>query len=246
MEIRRVGMVGAGVMGGGIAQSLAVAGYEVALYDIGADVVSKAFDIILTGRFGLERAIARGKLTGDPTEIVSRIEAVGDLEEMAGVDLVIEAVSEDLQLKQRVFAELDTTVKPEALFATNTSGFPIIEVAARVSPARLERFAGMHFASPVPVMKMCELVHTPHTSADTLSTLRAVAEDMGKVVSLVRDTPGTYGFILNRVFAAARREADKIVADGIATPEDVDRAMINGRNWPVGFYGPEGARTGWV
>ena len=160
--------------------------------------------------------------------------------------MVIEAVPENLELKQAVFAEIDGIVKPDAVFASNTSGYVIEEIARDVSDRRKTLMAGMHFASPVPVMRMCEVIYTPQTSDETVRTAVGVAERMGKAVSMVRDTPGTYGFILNRVFAAARREADKIVADGIATKEDVDKAMVTGRNWPVGFYGSGGARTGWL
>jgi 3-hydroxyacyl-CoA dehydrogenase len=139
-----------------------------------------------------------------------------------------------------VFAELDGMVKPGAIFATNTSGFCIADVARDVSDARKPLFVGMHFSNPVTTMRMCEVIYTPETSQETIDTTKGLAEAGGKVVSMVKDAPGTYGFILNRVFGAAYREAKAIVDAGIATPEDVDKAMITGRNWPSGFFGSRG------
>jgi 3-hydroxyacyl-CoA dehydrogenase len=109
-----------------------------------------------------------------------------------------------------------------------------------VSPARKPLFVGMHFSNPVPTMRMCEIIYTPETSEETIATVRGLAEAAGKVVSMVKDTPGTYGFLLNRIFGAARREANAIVEAGIATKEDIDKAMITGRNWPSGFFGSRG------
>ena len=109
-----------------------------------------------------------------------------------------------------------------------------------VSEARRPLFGGMHFSNPVPTMKMCEVISTPQTSADTIEAIKGVAEKAGKAAIMVKDQPGSYGFILNRVFAAARREAEAIVDAGLATPEDVDRAMMTGRNWPAGFFGERG------
>ena len=185
--------------------------------------------------------------TGDPAGFAGLLEFEPDLETaVADADVIVENAPENLELKQKVFKELDGIVKPDAIFTSNTSGFVIAEIARDVSPERKKLFAGMHFASPVPAMRMCEVIYTPETSPETAEAVKGVAEKAGKVVSMVKDMPGTYGFILNRVFAAARREADKIVADGIATREDVDKAMMTGRNWPVGFYNSRGTRTGWL
>jgi len=246
-DVRTIGVLGGGVMGGGIGQIAAVAGYEVVIRDLTPEVVERTIHTILDTKFGLRQGVERGKLAADQLQpTIDRINVTTDIEELAGVDFVIEAVPEKLELKQEVFRDLDKLVKPEAVFTSNTSGFVISDIARDVSEVRRALFAGMHFASPVPAMKMCEVIYTPETSEETIATVRGVAERMGRVVSMVKDAPGTYGFILNRVFAAARREADKIVADGIATREDVDKAMINGRNWPVGFYGSRGVRTGWL
>ena len=246
-DVRRIGVLGGGVMGGGIGQVAAVAGFEVVIRDLTDELVEKTRTTIVDTRFGLKRGVELGKIDeADLPAIIDRISFSTNVDALADVDFVIEAIPERLPLKQEAFAELDKVVKPDAIFTSNTSGFVIADIARDVSDARKPFFAGMHFASPVPAMKMCEVISTEDTSEETTQTVRDVAERMGKIVSMVKDAPGTYGFILNRVFAAARREADKIVADGIATREDVDKAMIHGRNWPVGFYGSRGVRTGWL
>jgi len=245
-EVRKIGIVGGGVMGGGIGQVMAIAGYQVLIRDLTPEILARTRETILETRFGLKRAVEIGKLPAGQLEpVVANLFFTTDLRDLRDCDFIIEAVPERLELKQAVFAELDGIVKPEAVFTSNTSGFVIQDVARDVSEARKALFAGMHFASPAPVMKMCEVVYTPQTSPETVETVRGLAERAGKVVSMVRDTPGTYGFILNRVFAAARREAQKIVEDGIATPEDVDKAMMNGRNWPSAFFNDR-ARSGWL
>ena len=240
-QIKHIGVMGGGVMGGGIAQVLAVAGFAVSIRDLTEALLTDTRAEIEERKWSLKRAVERGKLGFDQALVaMARIQYTTEVRNLAGCDLIIEAVPEKLDLKQQVFAELDDIVKPNAIFATNTSGFVIADVFARVSGERKRAALGMHFSNPVPVMTMCELVYTPETSESTLDVARGVAEKAGRAVSLVKDTPGTYGFILNRVFAAAYREAKKIVDEGIATPEDVDRAMITGRNWPAGFFGHRG------
>jgi 3-hydroxybutyryl-CoA dehydrogenase len=241
-DVKTIGILGGGVMGGGIAQVMAVGGFEVVVRDLDDDLIAKSRDAVFESRWGMKRAVEIGKLRFDDcVAAMERISFTTRLEDLADVDFVIEAIPEQLELKQQEFAKLDEIVKPEAIFCSNTSGFVIAEVARDVSEGRKSLFAGMHYASPVPAMKMCEVIYTPQTLPEVTETVSGVAERAGKVVSLVKDTPGTYGFILNRVFAAARREADAIVEAGIATKEDVDKAMINGRNWPAGFYTASGA-----
>jgi len=240
-QVRTIGVLGGGVMGGGIAQVLAVAGYDVVVRDLTDELIQQTKDAIFESRWGMKRAVEIGKLPFDrAVEAMPRISFSTDLAALKDVDFLIEAVPERLDLKQRVFAEIDAVVKPQAIFVSNTSGFPIADVSRDVSEARRPLFGGMHFSNPVPSMKMCEVIVTPQTSADTVEAIRGVAEKCGKLICMVQDAPGTYGFILNRVFDAARREADAIVAAGIATPEDVDRAMMTGRNWPAAFYGERG------
>jgi 3-hydroxybutyryl-CoA dehydrogenase len=240
-DVKKIGMVGGGVMGGGIAQVLAVAGYEVVVRDLNDEIIEATRDAIFESKWGMKRAVEVGKLPWDKCqEAMQRLTFTTDLKDLADVDMIIEAVPERLELKQAVFAELDEIVKPDAIFTSNTSGFVIAEIAENVLESRKQQFAGMHFFNPVPVMKACEVIHTSQTSQDTVDAVKGVAEKAGKVTSLVKDMPGTYGFIVNRIYAAARREADKLVEDGIASKEDIDKAMITGRNWPVGFYGGRG------
>lgn len=240
-DVKTIGCLGGGVMGGGIAQVFAVAGYDVVVRDIDGAAIARTRHAIEDGKWGVKRAVERGKLAfDDALAAMARIRYTTDLAPLADCDVLIEAIPENLELKQKAFAELDELVGPDAIFASNTSGFCIQELARDVSAARKERFLGMHFSNPVSVMRMCEVVWTPQNSPEVIETARRLAEAAGKEVSLVRDTPGTYGFILNRVFAAAAREARAIVEAGIATREDVDRAMITGRNWPSGFFGGRG------
>jgi 3-hydroxybutyryl-CoA dehydrogenase len=240
-DIKKVGVLGGGIMGGGIAQTYAVAGYDVAVRDINEDAINATRHAIFDGKWGIKRGVERGKLAfDDAIAAMNRVTLGESLEVLADCDIVIEAIPEKLELKQKVFAELDGVVKPTAIFASNTSGFVIAEVGRDVSATRKPLFVGMHFSNPVTTMKMCEVIYTPETSQDTIEAARQLAEAGGKVVSMVKDTPGTYGFLLNRIFGAAYREAKAIVDAGIATPEDVDKAMITGRNWPSGFFGARG------
>lgn len=240
-DVKKIGLLGGGVMGGGIAQVLAVAGYEVVIRDLNDEVLEATRDAIIESKWGMKRAVEVGKLPWDKCQdAMHRLSYTTDLKDLADVDMLIEAVPEKLELKQSVFAEIDEIVKPDAIFVSNTSGFVIAEIAENVLESRKQQFAGMHFFNPVPVMKACEVIYTPQTSQDTIDAVKGVAEKAGKVTSLVKDMPGTYGFIVNRIYAAARREADKLVEDGIATKEDIDKAMVAGRNWPVGFYASRG------
>jgi len=240
-DVKTIGVLGGGVMGGGIGQIAALAGYDVVIRDLNDEINEATRESVYESRWGLKRAVEIGKLGfDDAMAAMERFSFTTELGDLSEVDLVIEAVPERLELKQEVFAELDAIAKPDAIFASNTSGFVIAEIAAQCSDERKTRFAGMHFSNPVPTMKMCEVVYTSETSQETTDTCVGVAEACGKVVSMVRDAPGTYGFLLNRIFAAARREADAIVDAGIASQEDIDRAMITGRNWPSGFYGQRG------
>jgi 3-hydroxybutyryl-CoA dehydrogenase len=240
-NVRTVGQLGGGIMGGGIAQVLALGGYNVVIRDINEEVIDATRESIFDGKWGIKRGVERGKIAfNEAIAAMERITFTTELNGLRDVDFLIEAIPEKLELKQQVFAELDGLVKPGAIFATNTSGFCIADVARDVSAERKPLFVGMHFSNPVTTMRMCEVIYTPETSEETIATTRGLAEAADKVVSMVKDTPGTYGFILNRVFGAAYREAKAIVDAGIATPEDVDKAMITGRNWPAGFFGARG------
>ncbi|MGH2632314.1 MAG: 3-hydroxyacyl-CoA dehydrogenase family protein [Tepidiformaceae bacterium] len=240
-EIKKVGVLGGGIMGGGIAQVTAIAGLPVVVRDINEEAIETTRHAVCDGKWGMKRAVERGKLSyDDATAAMARVSYSINLSALADCDLIIEAVPEKLELKQAVFAELDGVAKPSAIFASNTSGFVIAEVARDVSEARKALFVGMHYSNPVTTMRMCEVIYTPESSEDAIQAAKQLAEAQGKAVSMVRDTPGTYGFLLNRIFGAAYREARAIADAGIASKEDIDKAMITGRNWPAGFFGGRG------
>ena len=240
-QIKHIGVLGGGVMGGGIAQVTALGGFSVTVRDLTQQIIDDTREEVVDRKWGVKRAVERGKLGYDQAAAaLELISYTTELEDLRDCDLIIEAVPEKLELKQEVFKELDGIIKPEAIFASNTSGFVVAEIASEVSEDRKPLCCGMHYSNPVPVMRMLEVIYTPETSQDTIEAAAGVGEKSQRAVSLVKDVPGTYGFILNRVFAAARREALQIVEDGIATEEDIDKAMVTGRNWPAGFFGARG------
>jgi len=240
-DVKTVGALGGGIMGGGIAQVFALAGYNVVIRDINDEAIEAARHALCDGKWGIKRAVERGKVNFDDAIVgMARVSYTTKVEDLANCDIIIEAIPEKLELKQQVFAELDGIVKPEAIFASNTSGFCIQDVARDVSADRKTKFVGMHFSNPVPTMRMCEVVYTPESTEENVQTVRQLGEAAGKAVSMVKDTPGTYGFLLNRIFGAAAREARLIAEQGIASKEDIDKAMITGRNWPSAFFGSRG------
>ena len=240
-QVKHVGVVGGGIMGGGIAQVIAAAGYRVTIKDISDQIIEETREGLVEGKWGVKRAVEKGKLGYDTAaQVIKLVDFTTDNADLKNCDVIIEAVPEKLELKQAVFKELDKVVKPEAIFTSNTSGLVIQEIAEAVTDERKTRFLGMHFSNPVPVMSMCEVITTPQATADSIEAIVGIAKASKRAVSMVKDMPGTYGFILNRVFAAAAKEARKIVDDGLATPEDVDKAMITGRNWPAAFFGNRG------
>jgi 3-hydroxybutyryl-CoA dehydrogenase len=245
--IDTVGIVGGGVMGAGIGQSLAVSGLNVIIRDIEDSLIEKARATIVDGRYGLKRGVERGKTSQEEADAaLERVSFTTKVEDLKDVDLVIEAVPENLDLKKKVWAELDAIVKADAIFATNTSGLAIVDLAQAVSDARKAKFIGMHYFSPVPVMKIVELVHAEATSEETIKALEEVCMRMGKASIRVKDAPGKYGFVANRIYFAAVREAQAVLSEGIATAEDINKAMVMGFNWPVGPLAMvEGATKGW-
>ncbi len=247
MTIKTIGVVGGGVMGSGIAQALAVGGAQVTIRDVNDEMIAKSRSTIVEGRYGLERGVERGKTTrADADAALARLSWTTDIGGLAKVDLIIEAVPEDLGLKKRVFGELDGIVKADAIFASNTSGLAISDLNKAVSEARRPRFIGMHFFSPAPVMKLVEIIHAPETSEETIAAVEEMCARAGKATVRVKDAPGRYGFIANRIYFAAVREAQKVLEEGIATPEDINKAMVMGFNWPVGPLAMiEGATKGW-
>jgi 3-hydroxybutyryl-CoA dehydrogenase len=225
--VSRLGVVGAGQMGGGIAQVAAAAGLEVVLLDASRAAAER-------GRAAIEaqlgRQVDKGKLAaGERDATLRRIsiaEAVAGLRE---VDFVIEAASEDATLKGRLFADLDGVCRPDAILASNTSSIGITGLGARTR--RPDKVIGMHFMNPVPVMKLCELIRGLATSDQTYETTRALAEKLGKTTVVSRDVPG---FIVNRVLAPMINEAIFAFSEGLASAEDIDRAIQLGLNHPMG------------
>lgn len=217
-EITRLGIVGAGTMGAGIAQLAAGAGCEVVLCDVSAEVVERGISRV---RAGFERGVERGRMTGEARDAaLGRVRAATALGELRDAQLVIEAVSEDLTLKRQIFAELARVCGPEAILASNTSSLSITAIANGVE--RPERVAGMHFFNPAPVMALVEVIGGALTSAETLDTITALAERLGKTPVRAQDTPG---FIVNRVARPFTGEALRIVSEGIATVPQVDRIV---------------------
>jgi 3-hydroxybutyryl-CoA dehydrogenase len=239
-------VLGAGVMGTGIAQVLATVGHHATCYDPAAPQLDRAAALLRTGRYGLERAVERGKLTAEQADsAASRVKFTDSLvSALDRVDIVIEAVPEDLGLKMRVFAELDALAPREAILASNTSGLSITSLACITT--RPEQVIGWHWSSPAQVMRMAEIVTTPETSAETVDTVCGLARECGKRPVVVRDEPKAWGFAANRVYTAMVNEARRVVAQGIVSAEGLDQLLVDGWGWPVGPLAMiKGATDGW-
>jgi 3-hydroxybutyryl-CoA dehydrogenase len=225
--VHKVGVLGAGQMGHGIAQVAAQAGYTVVLRDVEPRFVDKGLDGI---RRNLDRAVSKGKTTeAERNAILGRVTGTTDLKQLADCDLVIEAIVENLEVKKKVWQELDAIVKPAAVFASNTSSIPITLLAAQTK--RAPRFIGMHFFNPVPVMKLVELIRGVETAPETVHLVKEAGEKMGKTVLEVNDYPG---FVSNRVLMPMINEAIFCLHEGVATRESIDGVMKLGMNHPMG------------
>ncbi len=241
----KVGVIGAGVMGTGIAQALAVAGAAVVVRDLDSAVLDRSAREVRGGRFGLESAVARGKITEEQAaQALERISLTTELADVAGVDLVVEAVPEKLALKIGLFRELDRLTAPHAVLASNSSGFPIAALAAATD--RPAQVIGWHWASPAPVMRLAEIVRTPQTAQATVDLVCRLAAAAGKNPVVINDQATAWGYVANRVYAAAVREANQILAEGVATTEQVDTLLKDCFRWPAGPYEMSaGAGSGW-
>ncbi len=227
MKISKIGIVGAGQMGNGIAHVAAQAGYDVILQDLDETLVAKGLATI--GK-NLQRGVDKGRMTPEDKEaVLARIEGAVDLKAMAGCQLVVEAVVENLEVKLDLFARLDSICGPEALLATNTSSISITRIAA--ATGRPDKVIGMHFMNPVPVMKLVEVIRGLGTSDETCSAVRELAGVMGKEPVECRDFPG---FISNRVLMPMINEAVCCFQEGVAEPEAIDTIMKLGMNHPMG------------
>jgi len=222
-------VVGAGFMGSGIAQVMAAAGYDVVLMDIADGFVRKGVAAIEKNLAG---SVAKGKLAeADKTATLGRIIATTELTPARDCDLVIEAIIENKQAKMDLYRQLEEICPPHVFFASNTSSIPITELATATK--RPDRFAGMHFFSPVPVMKLVEIIRGLKTADATVQVIQELTDRIGKVGVLVKDGPG---FLVNRVNAALRNEVYNCLAEGVATIEDIDKALKFGLGHPMGPF----------
>ncbi len=227
MNIKKIGIIGAGTMGHGIALVSAQAGYDVLLHDVKDEYVKKGLASV--EKF-VDKSVEKGKMTPeDKTQIMGHIHGTTRLEEFTDADLIIEAIVEQAAIKKEVFKKLDTICKKDALFASNTSTIPITDLAS--STKRPDRFIGMHFMNPVPLMKLVEVIRGLRTSDETTLVITQLAEKMGKTPIEVNDGPG---FISNRVLFAMINEAIFCLQDGTGTVQSIDNVMKLGMNHPMG------------
>ena len=228
MKIRRVAVLGAGIMGSGIAQVVAMAGFDVIMRDIEAGFVDKGLSTIKTY---LDRAVEKGKVEAESaTAAMARIEGTTDIgAAVAEADFVIEAVVESMSVKKTVFAELDALCKPETILASNTSGLSITEIASVTR--RPDKVLGVHFFNPAPLMELVELVRGYLTSDDTFEVTKGFIGQLGKTAIEVKECPG---FAVNRILCPMINEAVFVYSEGIASAEDIDQAMVLGANHPIG------------
>ncbi len=226
-DIVKIGVVGAGTMGNGIAQVAAASGYEVVMADIKEEFVEKGMAAISKS---LDRLVKKEKITGEEKDaILGRVHGTVDLNDMADCQLVVEAVLENLDIKKHVFAELNTICPPETIFASNTSSISITSIA--VATGRPDQFIGMHFMNPVPMMKLVEVIRGLGTSDETTQVICETAERMGKTTAMSNDYPG---FIANRILMPMINEAIYCLMEGVGTPEDIDTVMKLGMAHPMG------------
>jgi 3-hydroxybutyryl-CoA dehydrogenase len=227
MDLNIVGVIGCGLMGSGIAEVCARAGYRVVVREISEDLLQNGLGRI---RKSLGKAVARGKISQEQADqTVMRIQGTLELADMADCDLVIEAAVENMDLKKEIFAELDDILPPHAILASNTSSLCITEMASVTR--RGDKILGIHFFNPVPVMPLIEFVRTILTSDDTMATVHRFGASLGKTMVTAKDTPG---FIVNRLLIPYLLQAVQIYEDGLATREDIDTGIKLGLAHPMG------------
>lgn len=227
MEIKNIGAVGCGLMGSGIVEACARAGYEVTVREVNDELLQKGL-----GRVdkSMGKGVSRGKLTqGDMDAALGRIKGTTNLEDLAGSDLVIEAAVENMALKKEIFAKLDELCAPGAILASNTSSLCVTEIASVTG--RPDKVLGLHFFNPVPVMPLLEIVRTFLTSEETMAVARTFGESLGKTMVVAKDMPG---FIVNRLLIPYLLNAVTMLQNGVATREDIDTAIKLGLNHPMG------------
>ncbi len=227
MEIKKIGVVGCGLMGSGIAEVCARSGYDVVVREVNDELLQKGLDRI---RKSMAKGVQRGKLTQEEMDAaLARIQGTTKMEDFAPCDLVIEAVVEKMEVKKQVFAELDAICPPHAILASNTSSLCITEMASVTK--RPDKVLGMHFFNPPPIMPLLELVRTILTSDETLRTAQEFGKSLGKTTVVAKDTPG---FIVNLLLVPYLLDAVRALENGVATKEDIDTAIKLGLHHPMG------------
>ncbi|MBC8358438.1 MAG: NAD(P)-binding protein [Candidatus Aminicenantes bacterium] len=221
-------VIGTGIMGSGVGQLCAQQGYDVTLVDISDDIVGKAREKVKTG---LNRRVEKGKITQEDMEsVISRMNWSTDMDQARECDFVVEAISENIDVKKEVFAKLDSICSPETILASNTTALSVSEIAS--ATLRPDKVIGMHFFNPAVIMKLVEIIRGEKTSEDTIAVTKKFAEDLGKVpIATAKEAPAG---IVSRVLAGMLNEAAAVYADGIASPQDIDEAMKLGAGLPMG------------
>jgi 3-hydroxybutyryl-CoA dehydrogenase len=230
MDVKTIGVLGAGTMGNGIAQVAAQAGYQVIMRDIEDRFVENGIKAI--DKF-LAKSVEKGKMTEEQKKTVTgRIKGTSRMEDLKDVDLLIEAVFEDLELKKTLFKQLDELTRKDVILTSNTSSMSITEIA--VATKRPEKVAGMHFFNPAPLMKLVEVIRGFQTNDETVRVLMDLTKKLGKEpVEVKKDTPG---FLVNRLMIPHMVEAVRVVEEGVASIEDIDKAVKLGLNYPMGPF----------
>jgi 3-hydroxybutyryl-CoA dehydrogenase len=227
MTLRQIGVIGAGTMGNGIAQAFAMAGYPVILQDINGDSLERGLGTI---KSSLDRLVKRERMTAEAgTTTFKHISTSTTISDLRDRDLVVEAIVENIEIKSKVFAQLDEICRDDTIFASNTSSISLTRLAA--ASTKPERVVGMHFFNPVPIMQLVEIIRALQTSDEVCDTIIEVTEAIGKTPHVSKDS---YGFVVNRVLVPMINEAINCVYEGLASPEDVDSMLKLGANHPMG------------
>jgi len=241
-DVKKIGVLGTGVMGSGIAQVFATFGFDVIARDMSDAVLKGAMNEIIEGKYGLKRGVSRGKITQEQMDgAIKRIKMTTDVNEFCrNVDIVTECVPENLNLKMKIFAELDKKCPKHTILATNSSGFSITALAGATE--RPDKVIGTHWFNPPPVnpspggIGAVEVIRAPDTSDETVEVVKGVLEKCGKMAIVFKDAPMAYGYLANRCYFALAREARQIVEEGTATETDVDNALKFGFGFPLGPF----------
>ena len=227
MKIKTIGLVGAGTMGSGISQTCSLHGYEVIMHDVSTELMDRGLDGI---RKSLARLVNKNKLSDQESdEVIDRIKTTSDINDLAKCDLVVEAASENIDLKLKIFEELNKICKDDTILASNTSSLSLTRIAT--ASGRPEKIIGLHFFNPVPIMPLVEIIRALQTSDDTFNTINDLALNLKKTPIEVKDSPG---FVVNRMLVPMINEAIFILNEGIAKAEDIDSAMKLGAAHPMG------------